>query len=90
LHKNIYGVLVDWEKFVIDQIGQWKKRMSSWIPDLRHGGILHYENLILNHSVELRKLVKYLSLPVDERRLECTIKHNYKTFHRNSTLNEKM
>lgn len=59
--------------------------MNNWIPNIRRGGVLHYENLIRNLPGELRKVVQYLGLPLDKRRLECTLKHNYKTFHRKTT-----
>ena len=56
--------------------------MNRWIPNIHRGGVLHYENLIQNLPGGLGKIVEYLSLPLDKRRLECTIKHNFKTFHR--------
>ena len=79
-----------WNSFVLRQILQWEDDMYSWIPNIRRGGVLHYENLIQNLPGELRKIVQYLSLPLDKRRYECTIKHNFKTFHRNAIGHERI
>lgn len=64
--------------------------MHSWIPNIRRGGVLHYENFIHNLPGELHKLVQYLELPLDKRRFQCTLKHNFKIFHRNALKSNKM
>ena len=43
---------------------------------------MHYENLIRDREGQLRKLMRYLNYPVDEQRLQCTLKHDYATFKR--------
>jgi len=75
----------DWDSFVQSQTFEWKEKMFHWIPNIRRGGVLHYEHFLHDLDGQLRKLVQYLNLQVDEQRLKCTLKHNFKTFQRNST-----
>jgi hypothetical protein len=74
---------LDWDKFVTLQIIAWREKMFNWIPAIRHGGVLHYENFIHNQSSELRKMLQYLNSNVDERRLKCFLRHQFKAFKRN-------
>ena len=62
--------------------------MRTAICKQRHqqGGVLHYENLIRDESNELRKLMKYLNIPVNEERLQCALKHDFATFKRNASV----
>ena len=46
---------------------------------------MHYENLIHDRENQFRKLVQYLQLPVDEKRLACALKHDFVAFKRNSS-----
>lgn len=62
----------------------------NWIPNIRHGGVLHYENLIHDREGQLRKLLHYLNVPVDEQRMKCALKHDYSTFRRNATFHHSM
>ena len=77
---------LDWDNFVTIQIMAWRDKMFNWIPAIRHGGVLHYEKLIHDQSNELRKLLQYLNLTVDEPRLKCFLRHQYTTFQRNATV----
>ena len=65
------------------QLKEWKDTTLSVLCRMSGGGVLHYENLLRDKSNELRKLMKYLNLAVDEQRLRCTLKHDYTTFKRN-------
>ena len=76
--------------FVESEILLWKEKMFDWIPGIRRGGILHYENVVNDQTTQLRQLVEYFNLQVDERRLQCTVKHNFKTFHRNKSTEHEM
>jgi hypothetical protein len=52
------------------------------IPHIKKGGVLFYENLVRDRRNQFRKLMSLLNLPVDEQRLKCTLKHDYKEFKR--------
>ena len=71
-----------WDEFVLKNINQWRDEVICRLPHLQKGGILHYENLIRDRSNELRKLVKFLNMPLDEQRLKCTLKHDFQKFKR--------
>ena len=64
------------------QIGIWNTSMYNWITNINGGLVMHYENLIRDREGQLRKLMRYLNYPVDEQRLQCTLKHDYATFKR--------
>lgn len=74
-----------WDAFVATEIIAWKETALLWIHMIRHGGVLHYENLIHDRRAQFRKLLHYLGVSVDERRLACTLKHDFKAFKRNSS-----
>ena len=80
----------EWQMFVESEILLWKEKMFNWIPGIRRGGILHYGNVVNDQTTQLRQLVEYFNLQVDERRLQCTVKHNFKTFHRNKSTEHEM
>ena len=56
----------------------------KWIRTLQKGGIVHYENLVEDRSNQVRKLMKYLAVQVDEKRLKCVLRHDPMAFKRNS------
>jgi hypothetical protein len=74
-----------WTKFVTKEIDRWKTILLRWIPKIGHGGILLYEDLLQDKENQFRHLMRYLGLEVDERRLDCVIKHDFSSFKRNST-----
>jgi len=64
-----------------------------WIESIRHGGVLHYENLIHNRESEFRKLLRYVmsqqpGIVKDERRIDCALKHDFRVFKRNETTSD--
>ena len=76
----------DWEEFVSLETLAWRDMALQWIPTIRQGGILHYENLIRDRPAQFRKLVNLLGVgQLDEKRLKCTLKHDFRAFKRNST-----
>jgi hypothetical protein len=76
---------ISWKKFVTKEIDRWKTKALEWIPKIGHGGILLYEDLKKEKRNQFRNLMRYLGLEVDERRLDCVIKHDFSSFKRNST-----
>ncbi|XP_046638667.1 WSC domain-containing protein 2-like [Daphnia pulicaria] len=76
---------LEWEKFVTTEIVGWKTKVLEWIPRIGHGGILLYDDVLKDKRNQFRNLMRYLGLEVDERRLDCVIKHDFSSFKRNST-----
>ena len=44
--------------------------------------VLHYEDIVMDMKSELRKVLRFLNLPIDEQRLECLSKHKNGFFKR--------
>ena len=57
----------------------------QWLPKIGRGGILLYDDMLKDKENQFRILMRLIGLEVDERRLECVIKHDFSPFKRNST-----
>ncbi len=71
-------------QFVFKETKNWKNLALRWIPRIHEGGILYYEDLLQDKRKHFRVLMQYLGLEMDERRLECVLKHDFVEFKRKS------
>jgi hypothetical protein len=76
----------EWRKFVLKEIDRWQGTALRWIPRIGSGGVLYYGDLLRDRPNQLRLLARYLGLgqQLDERRLQCVLKHDYTAYKRNS------
>ena len=56
--------------------------ISDWLQFSVDIHCIYYEELTDDPLAEMRKLLKYLHLPVNEERLQCIDKHSSGSFHR--------
>ena len=68
--------------FAEKQIYAWLQLISDWVENSTELHCLFYENLKKDPLEEMRKLLRHLSLPIDEGRLYCIHKHNSQKFQR--------
>ena len=64
LHYN------NFERFVLENINIWRTVIEDWV---RVGDVLvvHYENILQNRTTELRKILNFIDVEVDEKRMKC-------------------
>lgn len=76
----------EWRKFVLGEIDRWQGTALRWIPriGISGGGVLYYGDLLRDRPNQLRLLAQYLGQQLDERRLQCVLKHDYTAYKRNS------
>ncbi|XP_071818232.1 sialate:O-sulfotransferase 1-like isoform X2 [Apostichopus japonicus] len=79
-----------WNKFVSQFGGKWFNNIHSGLQKVSNHMIVYYEDLLLNTEHELRRLLTFLNVQPDERRIQCILKENtgnYKRKHKNLKLN---
>jgi len=62
---------IEWIDFLSDQTRHWVVTASNWMENSTELLIVHYELLKNKPLPELRKILRFLKVPVDEQRLEC-------------------
>ncbi|XP_057378355.1 sialate:O-sulfotransferase 1-like [Daphnia carinata] len=76
----------EWPDFLVDQTRRWLATAVNWTQYSTDLLTIHYEDLKENPRPHLRRILHFLQLPVDERRLDCIQKHPLKKFHRKSRI----
>jgi len=69
------GITITWDHWVLDNILVWETVSTTWIRNMKRGGVVYYENLRDDTESELRRVLKMLSFPLDEERLNCVLQH---------------
>ncbi|RXG60632.1 WSC domain-containing protein 1 [Armadillidium vulgare] len=66
-----------WRSFVLLKIKLWKEFYMDWINNSKRGDlcVIFYEDLTSDVLNTLKKVLNFLSLPVDNRRLQCIAKY---------------
>nr|XP_054754110.1 WSC domain-containing protein 1-like [Lytechinus pictus] len=79
----------DWRRYVKKQSQTWFKLYEKYISECNHLGhtcksmlIVYYEQLQLHLKDELRRILNYLGVMIDEERLTCTVRNSEGQFHR--------
>eukprot|EP00095_Tigriopus_kingsejongensis_P011216 maker-scaffold669_size115232-snap-gene-0.22 protein:Tk11216 transcript:maker-scaffold669_size115232-snap-gene-0.22-mRNA-1 annotation:"wsc domain-containing protein 1" len=80
----------DWPQFVAIQMSRWLDMATNWThySDPSQVMVLHYENVKSDVAREMRKVLKFLKLPVNEDRIECMRIHKNGFFQRGSEAHE--
>jgi hypothetical protein len=70
-------VASEWERFASQSAVVWKELAATWINYTKGHEtiILHFENMRLNPHHDISRLLDYLGIAVDERRISCVLKH---------------
>ena len=68
--------------FVFTGASRWFELIDDWIIMGKDVYFIFYEDLAQDPVKEMRKLMAYLGLPVDEGRLSCISQHLSGSFHR--------
>ena len=68
-----------------NEIMAWLKIITDWVDNSVDLHYIFYENVKENPMKELRVLLKYLNVSIDESRLACIRKHDSEEFHRPQT-----
>ncbi|XP_077862371.1 sialate:O-sulfotransferase 1-like [Saccoglossus kowalevskii] len=72
----------EWIKFVDDRIKSYENRIRRWvewdIPLL----IVHYENVVQDPEVEVKKMTDFLNVPLTNERMACVRMDTQGGFHR--------
>ncbi|XP_069167741.1 WSCD family member AGAP003962 isoform X2 [Procambarus clarkii] len=75
-HRYVEAMITRWEKLAVDRL--------LWSSGPLH--VLHYELLLNNTQLHLRRLLHFLGVPLDERRLACVSSHLEGSFKRKNNL----
>ena len=67
------GITNTWDEWVSDNILVWETVATTWIHNLKRGGVVYYEHLRDDTESELRRVLKMLSFPVNDERLNCVL-----------------
>ena len=78
-------IFAEWETFASRLALVWRELAATWITYSREAMVLHYELLKNEPITHMKKLLNFLHLPVDERRLECVVGHIDGPFRRPRT-----
>ena len=70
-------------KFAWDEIDRWLEVITDWVILSTNLYIVHYENLLNNWQFELKNILKFLHLELNNTRFECTITAQQETSKRN-------
>ena len=68
--------------FVFTGASRWFELIKDWLRLGEDVYMIFYEDMVQDPVREMRKLMEYLGLTVDEGRLSCISKHLTGTFHR--------
>ena len=68
--------------FVVVGIERWLEVITDWIEQGKDVYFIFYEDLADAPTAEIRKLLNYLKLNIDEDRLRCIELHSSGSFHR--------
>ena len=69
-------------QFVMHGISRWREIIQDWLSLGQEIYLIFYENLRDEPVEEIRKLLIYLNIPVNEGRLDCIRRHSSGSFHR--------
>merc|ERR1719273_141474 len=77
----------EWHRFLTVQTSKWLDMASNWTIHSTHRDVLvvHYENVRHDTASEMRKILQFFNMPVNEARLECLMKHKNGLFHREAS-----
>lgn len=98
-HNFLYGghtgyapsadyVRPEWPDFFMDQTRRWLGTAINWTDHSDQLLVVHYERLKEDPLPELRRILRFLQLPVDEKRLDCIVKYPQAKFRRKSRSTE--
>ena len=77
------------ERFTLKSLYIWRTTIEDWIT-LGKVHIVHYENVLEKRIVELRKILNFLDIPIQNWRLNCVKYCNVDMYLRkNGTTPEK-
>eukprot|EP00057_Strongylocentrotus_purpuratus_P000923 XP_001187034.2 PREDICTED: WSC domain-containing protein 1 [Strongylocentrotus purpuratus] len=78
-----------WHPYVEEEARNWIKLYRAFISECHHPGntckstlIVYYEQLQLHLKDELRRILEYLHITIDEERLACAVANAEGTYHR--------
>jgi len=79
----------DWESFVTIETSAWLGMAVNWTRSSEPDKLLvvHYEEVKTDLESQMRKILQFLGVEVDQKRLSCLSKHRNGFFHRK--FNEK-
>lgn len=75
--NSVCYVALEWERFASQLAIVWKELAATWINYTKgHEAIvLHFEKIRLNPHHDIRRLLDYLGIAVDEKRITCVLNH---------------
>ena len=73
------------KKFVIRDIEFWLETIEDWVKMSDELHVVFYEELVDNTDKELRKLLEFLDVDVDETRMRCINKNDLSVLKRVQT-----
>ncbi len=78
--EGVYGP--KFEKFLLQEISNWRDLALDWITMGAEVLVVHYERLREDWERELRKLLKVLKFQADEGRMTCLRRNPLERFKR--------
>lgn len=82
---------LDWTQFVAIETNKWLDMATNWtvFSTPEQVLVIHYENVKHDLLSEMRKILNFLHLPVDELRLQCLEKYKKGLFRRKEIVTKK-
>ena len=73
----------DWDNFVWYSIHSWEQFYLDWLTEATHIMLVYYEKLQSDElESTLSDTIAFMNMTIDNKRLDCTIKHSQGIFPR--------
>ncbi|XP_045117318.1 uncharacterized protein LOC123508025 isoform X1 [Portunus trituberculatus] len=80
--RGTVNVPADWEQFVRGQAEMWKTYALDWLTQGRNVLVVHYEKLLQDSKRELLRILHFLRVRPNQRRVKCTLQYLDGSFRR--------
>ena len=71
----------NFERFVLQNILSWRDSIEDWVV-LGNVTVIHFENVLINKTREITKVLKFLELNIDPDRIQCVAHYNFDIYQR--------
>jgi len=92
MHNSVCCVASEWERFASQLAVVWKELAATWINYTKghEAIILHFEKIRLDPHHDISRLLDYLGIAVDEKRISCVLNHVDGPFRRPQSLQQML
>ena len=73
----------EFEQYAADNIEKWTRVAQDWV-ELGDTLVVHLEDVVENKDLQIRRILSFLGIDPDERKLKCVKHGNFDIFKRQS------